>query len=483
MDTTFRKPAEAAPARMGPLAVLPVFLTLEGRRVLVAGGSDAAAWKAELTAAAGARVEVFAAGPGQVMAKLEEAGTLRIIRRNWTEADIDGAAIAICDAEDEAEAAAFAAAACTVGARWNVIDKPDFCDFQFGSIVNRSPVVIGISTAGAAPIIGQNLRRRIEAMLPQTLSTWAALALRIRQRTLDLLKPGAERRLFWERFSDLAFSRTVADEASAEALIMAAQASAKAPGHVTIVGAGPGDAEYLTIKAMRALQAADVILFDDLVSTEVLELARREAKRMMVGKRGGKLSCRQDDINALMVRAALAGKHVVRLKSGDPMIFGRAGEEIAELSAAGIPVDVVPGISAAFGLAARLGVSLTHRDHAQSVRFVTGHARDGSLPKNLDWKGLADPATTLVVYMGAGTSRLLASRLIAEGLSGGTPVVVAEAVSRPEEAIRAMTLGALAEQGAALGAAPVLIGIGRCFAEARAASRGEAALQIFSHCA
>lgn len=477
MDIRSRKPVEAAPARMAALAVLPVFLTLEGRRAVVAGGTDAAAWKAELVAAAGAKVEVYAVEPDHEMAGLEAAGVLTIVRRAWTPADLAGASVAICDAGDDAEAQAFADAARAAGTAWNVIDKPAFCGFQFGSIVNRSPVVVGISTTGAAPIIGQNVRRRVEAMLPKTLTDWADLAMRIRARTLAALKPGAERRRFWERFSDLAFSRAVEDEAVVDALIDEARGETHARGRVTMVGAGPGDAEHLTIKAMRALQAADVILFDDLVSDDVLELARREAKRMLVGKRGGKTSCRQDDINALMIRLARQGKHVVRLKSGDPMIFGRAGEEIAELDRAGIPVEVVPGITAAFALAARLGVSLTHRDRAQSVRFVTGHARDGALPKDLDWQGLANPRTTLVVYMGARTSKDLAARLMAKGLDAATPVVVAEGVSRPDERLHGTTLAGLASDGAALGSAPVLIGIGTCFAEAASAT-GHATLAL-----
>jgi len=199
-------------------------------------------------------------------------------------------------------------------------------------------------------------------------------------------------------------------------------------GCVTLVGAGPGDPEYLTLKAVRALQSADVILFDDLVADGVLELARREAKRTLVGKRGGRASCRQEDINALMVKLARQGKRVVRLKSGDPMIFGRAGEEIAELRAAGIPVDVVPGVTSALALAARLRVSLTHRDLAHSVRFVTGHARDGGLAHDLDWKGLADRETSLIVYMGGRTAGAVGSladivRLIGD-LDPGEPVLL-----------------------------------------------------------
>ena len=236
-------------------------------------------------------------------------------------------------------------------------------------------------------------------------------------------------------------------------------------GRVTLVGAGPGDAELLTLKAVRVLQSADVILFDALVSDEVLDLARRRAKRMLVGKRGHRPSCRQEDINALMLKLAHQGKHVVRLKAGDPVIFGRAGEEIAELEANGIPVTIVPGITSASAMAATLGVSLTHRDCAHSVRLVTGHARDGALPKTLDWKGLADPETTLIIYMGGRTGSECASRLIREGLSSATPVVAVSSVSRANESRWSGTLADLAAGSFEVAAdQPVLIGIGQAFA-------------------
>jgi uroporphyrin-III C-methyltransferase/precorrin-2 dehydrogenase/sirohydrochlorin ferrochelatase len=252
-------------------------------------------------------------------------------------------------------------------------------------------------------------------------------------------------------------------------------------GRVTLVGAGPGDAELLTLKAVRALQAADVILYDDLVSDEVLELARREAKRMLVGKRGGRESCRQDDINALMVKLARQGRHVVRLKSGDPMIFGRGGEEIDQLERAGIPCDVVPGITAASAMASALGVSLTHRDDAQSVRFVTGHSRAGGLPDSLDWRGLADHHTTLIVYMGGRTSATLAARLIEQGLFPETPVIAVANLSRASEARWHGTLNMLAESELLrTEAGPILIGIGAVFAR-RATAQDMTHPQIASH--
>jgi uroporphyrin-III C-methyltransferase/precorrin-2 dehydrogenase/sirohydrochlorin ferrochelatase len=238
-------------------------------------------------------------------------------------------------------------------------------------------------------------------------------------------------------------------------------------GRVTLVGAGPGDPELLTIKAVRAMQEADVILFDALVSEDVLAFARSTAKRMLVGKRGHRPSCNQDDINALMLKLAAQGKHVVRLKCGDCGLFGRAGEEIAHIEAAGFPVTVVPGITSASAMAASLNVSLTHRNCAQSVRFLTGHGKQGAMPENVDWTGLADSATTLVIYMGGRTAREIARRLIAEGLPKATPCVIATSVSLPQATRNFGTLGGLADGSLKTASdEPVLIGIGTVFADA-----------------
>lgn len=342
------QPNEASRRRMGDLACLPVFFTLTGKRVLVSGGSDAAAWKAELLASAGAVVHVFAQRDGwsDEMITLGQSGLVTLHELSWEEADWADMALAVGDCEED-EAPSFIRRARREGVPANVIDKPAFCQFQFGSIVNRSPLVIGISTNGAAPILGQAVRRRIETLLPRAIAGWAQMAQAVRTRVTVALVPGAERRAFWERLADQAF-RSAPEGKSPEEWIAAVRAGPK--GRVTLVGAGPGDAEYLTIKAVRTLQSADVILFDDRVSDDVLELARREAKRILVGTGARRESCRQEDINALMIELARQGKHVVRLNSDDPMISGRADGEIAELEALGIEVEVVPGISPAFAL-------------------------------------------------------------------------------------------------------------------------------------
>lgn len=488
MLTVSRKPAEKSPPRMEALAKLPVFFDLDGKRTVLVGGTAAAAWKAELLAAAGANVQVYATAlDGEMAALLERgaaSGSLAHHSRPWGTDIFAGAAIALADLADEAQAEAFYCAAKAAGVPVNVIDKPAYCQFQFGSIVNRSPVVISISTDGGAPVLGQAIRRRIETLLPASLAAWAKRAKEIRSEVNARFAHGLQRRAFWELFSDRAFGKAPreGDFDSCHHLIAAMTGSAtEADGKVTLVGAGPGDAELLTLKAVRALQAADVILFDDLVSDDVLELARREAKRMLVGKRSGRDSCRQDEINDLMIKLARQGKHVVRLKSGDPMVFGRAGEEIARLTDEGVEVGIVPGISSALAMASELGISLTHRDHAHSLRFITGHARNGELPDDLDWKGIADPKTTLIVYMGGRTSSQLAGRLILEGLSPQTPVIVATQISRADGRHTHTTLAGLRLDGIEpRPTGPVLIGIGRVFGSGKQDFEAPALIQKFA---
>ncbi|MDO6966613.1 siroheme synthase CysG [Rhizobium alvei] len=462
-------PPSETQARIKPLAKLPIFWDLQGKRVVVAGGSDGAAWKAELCAASGALVELYVPAEelGEIAAGLVGSGLVTHVDQLWNEDAFAGAAIAIGDFEDDAEAKAFFEAARAAGVPVNVIDKPAFCQFQFGSIVNRSPVLVSISTDGASPILAQAIRRRIEVLLPPALKDWARLAQSLRAGVNRRFAPGSARRTFWEGFVDRSL-RTNAPPTEQDCAMLATAVDPSrvdgAGGHVTLVGAGPGDAELLTLKAVRALQAADVILFDDLVSKDVLELARREAKRLLVGKRGFRDSCKQEDINDMMVRFAKAGKRVVRLKSGDPMIFGRAGEEIERLRDEGISVDVVPGITSALAMASALGVSLTHRHCAQSVRFVTGHSRHGDLP-DLYWHSLADPACTTIFYMGGRMAAKIAERLFDNGMGRETPVIVVSAISRPNERRWAGPLSGLAGAMEAIGIdEPVLIGVGEVFA-------------------
>ena len=429
-----RGPREQALDAIRPLANLPVFFRLTGRRVVLAGGSEAAAWKAELLAAAGAEVMVFSPSPSpKIEATAERCAGVAIIRRGWVADDLAGAALAVCDAADAAEAEAFAGAARHARTPVNVIDRPDFCDFSFGAIVNRSPLVIGISTDGAAPVFGQALRARIEALIPASFAAWTQAAKDWRPRFARRAAAFRRRRDFWERFTTLALASAgrLPNPGDLEALLSASatHAGPESSGQVVLVGGGPGDAELLTMKAVRALQSADVILFDDLVAPAVLDLARREAQRINVGKRGHGPSVGQADISALLVTLGLAGKKVVRLKGGDPGVFGRTNEEIAAARAAGIECTIIPGVTAALAAAASLGLSLSERDRARRIQFITAHAADGSLPAGLDWPALVDPGATTAVYMGVKTLPALAARLFAEGLDPRTPAVMVENAS------------------------------------------------------
>jgi uroporphyrin-III C-methyltransferase/precorrin-2 dehydrogenase/sirohydrochlorin ferrochelatase len=477
-----RSPAEIRSTRIGALARLPAFFALENKRAVVAGGSPAATWKAELLSAAGARVEVFAAAPSEEMLALAAApprGAVIVHEQVWQAGDFDGAAIAVADCADDREAAAFAAAARVAGVPVNVIDRPAFCDFSFGAIVNRSPLVIGISTDGASPVFGQAIRAKIEALIPKGFARWADAARAWRPRVQALALPFRGRRNFWERFTERAVAAPNAAPTDADLDALLKPATAQSTGSVILVGAGPGDPELLTLRAVRALQSADVILFDDLVAPDILDFARREAKKMLVGKTGHAPSCKQDDINALMISLAKAGRRVVRLKGGDPMIFGRADEEISACRAAGITVEVVPGITTAQGAASRLLVSLTHRGKARRVQYLTGHAagngRDGKLPADIDWASVADPAVTTVVYMPTKTLPEFVANAMQAGLDPATAAVAVERATRADERVIAATVADLPARLAAEAlTGPVIVMIGRALADyVAAATRGE----------
>lgn len=436
---------------MAPLASLPAFFRLSGRRCVVAGAGDGAAWKAELLAAAGARVDVYAATPGERLERLAAASdAVALHRRAWTGTDLAGALIGVADAASDDEAARFREAARAAGAVANVVDRPAFCDFQFGSIVNRSPLVVGISTDGAAPVFGQALRARIETLAPDAFAAWAEAARAWRADIAARDLPFRARRRFWEAFADLAFARPdiPPTEADRQALLAAVSEDAVAAarrGKAILVGAGPGDPELLTLKAVRALQTADVVLYDDLVSPGVLDFARREAEKLDVGKRGYRPSPGQPTISAKLVELAASGRIVVRLKGGDPSIFGRATEEIEALQAAGLDVEIIPGITAASGAAASLRASLTERDLARRLQFVTAHGRDGALPEDIDWRALADRGATTVVYMGVRTMPELTGKLMEAGLDPQTPAIVVDRATWADETRIVGTLATIAD--------------------------------------
>jgi uroporphyrin-III C-methyltransferase/precorrin-2 dehydrogenase/sirohydrochlorin ferrochelatase len=391
-------------------------------------------------------------------------GPVALMRSEWSSESFAGAALVIGATDDVAEAARIHAAARSAGVPVNVIDKPAYCTFQFGAIVNRSPLVVSISTGGAAPVFGQAIRARIEALLPAGFGRWVQAAKDWREELRKLDLNASVRRRFWQAFSALALNqpqRTPGGRDRDGLLRAAGKGGRAAAGHVALVGAGPGDPELLTIAALRALRSADIILYDDLVAPEILDFARREARRMLVGKTGYRPSCKQDEINALTVSLAKAGKRVVRLKSGDPLIFGRAGEEIEALEHANVPFEVVPGVTAAQGAAASLKVSLTHRRAARRVHFVTAHAHGGRLPDDLDIAALVDPATTTAVYMPLAHLGELTGRMLAAGADGERPASAVYNATRADQRVVTGTVATIAALVASAGiAGPCLVLIG-----------------------
>ncbi|MEL6862626.1 MAG: siroheme synthase CysG, partial [Pseudomonadota bacterium] len=324
------------------------------------------------------------------------------------------------------------------GVPLNVVDQPEECDFTIPSILERGEIVAAVGSGGAAPVLAKRVRTSLEALMPQNMGPLSELARDFRPRVYELLDDSTKRRQFWEAAlngapADLAMDGRF-DEArdAMEALLQDVASPANQVGTVHIVGAGPGDPELLTLKAFRLIQNADIVFHDRLVSDEILDLVRRDATRVSVGKSKANHSVPQSEIHELMIKAAQNGQRVVRLKGGDPFIFGRGGEEVEALREAGIEASVVPGISSALGCAASASLPLTHRDHAQTLTFVTGHAKSGDVP-DLDWDALAKPAQTVVVFMGVGTAPVISEKLIRAGRSTSTPVAVIENGTRPNE--------------------------------------------------
>lgn len=422
----------------------PAFFDLAGRTVLVAGTTPAADQRAGLLRAAGAIVR----------------------RRNSpTDADFADARLAFIATGEELVDARLAAAARAQGVPVNVVDRPHLCDFVVPAIVDREDVVVGISTGGGSPTLARHLRTRIESVLPSRLGALARFAASFRDRVRATVVDGPERRRFWDRMirGPIADRVLAGDEQGAQdaliAALDAARSGAASGGSIALVGAGPGAADLLTLRALQALQEADVILHDALASADVLAYARREATIIDVGKRQGSHRLSQDDINALMVMHARAGSRVVRLKGGDPFIFGRGGEELAFARRHGIPVQVVPGVTAALGCAASAGIPLTHRDLAPAVTFVTGHRRPGSPAP--DWRALAASGSTIVVYMGVTVAAEMRRQLIAAGLPRSTPVAIIENGTLEDQRVSRGTLdllGLLAARHRDDGPALIVIG-------------------------
>ncbi|MGM3388125.1 siroheme synthase CysG [Stutzerimonas stutzeri] len=405
---------------------LPLFHNLKRQTVLVVGGGEIALRKARLLSEAGAVLRVVAPEIEAQLIELIEQGGGRLLVRGYAPEDLNDCVLAIAATDDEALNERVSQDARVRGLPVNVVDSPQLCSVIFPAIVDRSPLVIAVSSGGDAPVLARLIRARIETWIPAVYGQLAGLAKRFRAQVKASLPDVQQRRVFWEEV----FDGPVAERALAgqmhEAEHMLQEkldgALPKALGEVYLVGAGPGDPDLLTFRALRLMQQADVVLYDRLVAPAILDLCRRDADRIYVGKRRAEHAVPQQEINQLLVSLAKAGKRVLRLKGGDPFIFGRGGEEIEELAAHSVPFQVVPGITAASGCAAYAGIPLTHRDYAQSVRFVTGHLKDGSC--DLPWTELVAPSQTLVFYMGLVGLPVICQQLIAHGRADSTPVAL-----------------------------------------------------------
>jgi len=423
---------------------LPISWRLQGKVALLAGGGEVALRKGRLLHRSGAVVNVVAPQVCNELRAIVAQSGGACIDRAFASTDLDGAALVICATDDRSTNADIASQAQQRGLPVNVVDDPSLGDFIFPAIVDRSPVLISISSSGASPVLARKLRAQLESSLPARWGRLADLMARFRKPLKEKLDNIGARRLFWEQTLDSPVVEKVlaGKESEAEAMLAAAIESADAAslsrGEVYLVGAGPGDPDLLTFRALRLLQKADVVLYDRLVGKGIVDLARRDAELVYVGKARDKHALPQDNINELLVHYAKQGKKVCRLKGGDPFIFGRGGEEIDLIVAEGIDFQVVPGITAASGCASYAGIPLTHRDHAQSVRFVTGHRKDGSV--DLDWEHLVGEHETVVFYMGLVGLREICSQLIAHGRAGDTPIAL---VSRGTTNLQEVITGTL----------------------------------------
>jgi uroporphyrin-III C-methyltransferase / precorrin-2 dehydrogenase / sirohydrochlorin ferrochelatase len=438
----------------------PLFADLHGRRVLVVGGGAVAERKVRLLLEAGAQVLLVAP---QVTDWLASNPAVEVRRERFRPEQFSGAVLVIAATDDPAVNAEVAATGRERNVLVNVVDVSELSSFIVPAIVDRSPLVIAVSTGGVAPVLARLVRERLESLIDGSFGQLAALLERWRSRIKASLPEVNARRRFYETVvrGQVAAMVRSQDVRGAERELESTLAGADTPrrGSVVLVGAGPGDAGLLTLNALRALQEADVILHDRLVSEEVLNLARRDADRICVGKMAGGHSVAQGRINELMLEQAVLGRRVVRLKGGDPFIFGRGGEELEYLQQHGVPFEVVPGITAAVACGAYAGIPLTHRDHAQSVRFVTAHC--GESLDGLDWPALAQERHTVALYMGVAGLAKIRDRLLQHGRAASTPVAIVENGSRPAQRVVLATLAELEDAGrAAEVKSPALVIVG-----------------------
>lgn len=443
----------------------PIFVDLEARDVLIVGGGEKALQKLRLISASPARIRIVDEAPSDELRALADAAGAEIVRRRFVADDVTGAVLAFAASDDHSLDAEVALAARAAGVPLNVVDGPVASTFIMPAIVDRDPVVVAVGTEGAAPILAREIKAKIESWLPANFGRIAARASSLRARIKQAIADPVARRRLWEALLQGGWRSAVLaeDDAGAERELQrqlsAVLSGAERAGSVALIGCGPGEPDLLTLKAQQRLQQADVLVFDRLVNPAILDYARRDAVRIDVGKTPGGPSVTQDEINRILVREALKGQRVARLKGGDAFIFGRAAEEMAAVSAAGITVEIVPGITAAHACAASIGLPLTLRLKVQQFAVVTGASADEAV--ELDWEALARPGQAFAIYMGVHAAADLRAKLLNAGALARTKVVIVENGSLPSERVLATELGvldrAIAEKGIK---APAIIFVG-----------------------
>ncbi len=446
---------------------LPIFLNVQGTPTVVVGGGFLAARKAELLLRAGCRLTVLAPILGEDLVRLTETHDFVHKTGELTAADLAGCVVAFGCSHERAINRKLCELAAAAGVLVNITDQPDSCDFIMPAVVDRSPLLVAVASGGTAPLLSRMLKARFETTIPAAYGRLAEFAGSYRERIKELIPNMTRRRRFWETMiagpvAEHIYSGQIGQ---AEALLdrlldEAASGGDKPPlGEVYLVGAGPGDPDLLTFRALRLMQQADVVLYDRLIGDGILNLVRRDASRIYVGKRAQEHTLSQQEIGQMLVRLAQEGKRVLRLKAGDPFMFGRGGEEIEALSAHGITFQVIPGVTAAAGCAAYAGIPLTHRDHAQACIFVTGHSKDGA--PDLNWDTLIQPRQTVVVYMGLASLGLITAGFISHGADPATPAAVVENGTREGQRVICGTLASLPGKTAQAGIrSPALIIVG-----------------------
>ncbi|GAC18971.1 siroheme synthase CysG [Paraglaciecola arctica] len=421
----------------------PIFLDTTDLSCLVVGAGEVAARKVELLLKTATQITVVAPWVCDTVQRFANEEKINLIVRPYDESDLSNKQMVFVATDNSELNKQIHDHARAQKILVNVVDNTPLCQFITPSIVDRSPIIIAISSGGVAPVLLRYLRQKLESVIPQKISLLGKFSEKFRESVKKRFKSVTERRYFWEDVLDgdiaenvLQGNQQVAEQKFLEKL-NAADAS-KTVGEVYLVGAGPGDPDLLTFRALRLMQKADVVVYDRLVSPEILELVRRDAEKIYVGKAKSKHTVPQNEINELLAKEALAGNRVVRLKGGDPFIFGRGGEELETLIERGVNFQVVPGITAASGAASYAGIPLTHRDHAKSVVFATGHLQDNSI--NLNWKGLAQPDQTIVFYMGLTGLPIICEQLVNHGLAATTPVAMVQSATTSDQKVVTGTL-------------------------------------------